>query len=63
MKLLRYATYIILDKPRTSHAPWTNELVEGMNRSLQENLRCIIKGNDKRYTEWSQMSDVKLFPL
>ena len=32
-----------------------------MNRSLQENLRCIVNGNDTRYTEWS--TDVKLFPL
>ena len=32
-----------------------------MNRSIQECLRCIIKGNDTRYTEWS--ADVKLFPL
>ena len=32
-----------------------------MNRSLQEYLRCIIDGNDTRYTEWS--ADVKLFPL
>ena len=32
-----------------------------MNRSLQEYLRCIINGNDTRYTEWS--TDVKLFPL
>ena len=32
-----------------------------MNRSLQECLRCIINGNDTRYTEWS--TDVKLFPL
>ena len=42
-------------------SPWTNVLVEGMNRSLQEYLRCIINGNDTRYTEWS--ADVKLFPL
>ena len=28
--------YIIKHKPRTSHAPSTNGLVEGMNRSLQE---------------------------
>ena len=48
-------------KPRTSHAPGTNGLVEGMNRSLQEYLRCIINGNDTRYTEWS--TDVNLFPL
>ena len=33
----------------------------GMNRSLQEYLRCIINGNDTKYTEWS--ADVKLFPL
>ena len=53
--------YNIKQKPRTSHAPWTNGLVEGMNRSLQEYLRCIINGNDTNYTEWS--ADVKLFPL
>ena len=53
--------YKIKHKPQFSHAPWTNGLVKGMNRSLQENLRCIIKGNDKKYTEWS--TDVKLFPL
>ena len=53
--------YNIKHKPRTSHAPWTNGLVEGMNRSLQEYLRCIINGNDTKYTEWS--TDVKLFPL
>ena len=47
-------------KLRTSHARWTNGLVEGMNRSLQEYLRRIIYGNDTRYTEWS--TDVKLFP-
>ena len=32
-----------------------------MNRSIQEYLRCIINGNDTRYTEWS--TDVKLFAL
>ena len=32
-----------------------------MNCSLQEYLRCIINGNDTRYTDWS--TDVKLFPL
>ena len=53
--------YNIKHKPRTSHEPWTNGLVEGMNRSLQEYLRCIINGNDTRYTKWS--ADVKLFPL
>ena len=53
--------YNIKHKPRTSHAPWTNGLVEGMNRSLQEYLRCIINGNDTRYTEWS--ADVNLFPF
>ena len=52
---------IIKNKPCTSHAPWTNGLVEGMNRSLQEYLRCIINGNDTRYTEWS--TDVNLFPV
>ena len=53
--------YNIKHKPRTSHAPWTNGLVEGMIRSIQEYLRCTINGNDTRYTEWS--ADVKLFPL
>ena len=32
-----------------------------MNRSLQECLRCIINGNDTRYTEWS--TNVKQFTL
>ena len=53
--------YNIKHKPRTSHAPWTNGLVAGMNRSLQEYLRCIINGNDTQYTKWS--ADVKLFSL
>ena len=49
MKLSHYVIYITLNtKPRTSHAPWTNGLVEGMNRSLQEYLRCIINGNDTK---------------
>ena len=48
-------------KPSTSQAPWTNGLVESLNRSLQEYLKCIINGNDTRYTEWS--TDVKLFTL
>ena len=43
--------YHIKHKRRTSQAPWTTGLVEGMNRSLQEYLRCIINGNDTRYTE------------
>ena len=53
--------YNIRHKPRTSHAPWTNSFVEGMNCSLQEYLRCIINGKDNKYAEWS--TDVKLFPL
>ena len=53
--------YNIKHKLRTSHAPWTNGLVEGMNRSLQEYVRCINNENDTRYTEWS--TDVKLFRL
>ena len=53
--------YNIKQKPRASHAPWTNELVEGMNRSFQEYRRCIINGKDTKYTEWS--TDVKLLPL
>ena len=36
--------YNIKHKQRTSHAPWTNVLVKGMNRSLQEYLRGIING-------------------
>ena len=32
-----------------------------MNRLLQDYFRCIINGNDTRYTYWS--TDVKLFPL
>ena len=32
-----------------------------MNRSLREYLRCIINGNDTRYTAWS--TDVRLFAL
>ena len=54
-------SYNINHTPRTSHEPWKNGFVEGINRSLQEYLRCIIHLNDTRYTEWS--SDVKLFPL
>ena len=53
--------YNIEHKARTSHAPWTIGLVEGMNRSLQEYLRCIINGIDTRHTEWS--TDIKLFSL
>ena len=56
-----YHLYNIKQQPRTSHAPWTNGLVEGMSRSLQECLRCIINRSDTKYTEWS--TDVKLFPL
>ena len=48
-------------KQRTNRAPWTNGLVEGRNRSLQEYLSCFFNGNDPRYIEWS--SDVKLIPL
>ena len=51
--------YNIKPNPRTSHDPWTNGLVEGKNRSLQEYLRSIINRNDTKYTEWS--TDVKLF--
>ena len=58
-KLLHYASYI---KFSTNHVHLMHfGLVEGMNRSLQEYLRCIFNGNDIRYTEWP--SDVKLFPL
>ena len=53
--------YNIKNKTRTSHAPWTNGLVEDMNRSFQKYLRCIINGYDIRHTEWSVV--VKLFPL
>ena len=40
--------YNIEHKPLTSHAPRSNE---GMKRSLQEYLTCIINGNDSKYTE------------
>ena len=40
--------YKIKHKPHTSHAPWTNGLVEVMNRSLQKYLRFIINGKDTR---------------
>ena len=53
--------YNFKHKPHTSHALWTNGLVESKNHSLQEYIRCIINGNDTRYTECS--TDVKLFPL
>ena len=49
--------YNIKHKHRSSHAPWTNVLVEGMNRSIQEFLRCIINGNTHN------ILNVKLFPL
>ena len=51
----------IRHKPRTPHAPWSNGLVEGLNRSLQEYFRCTVNGNDNKNTEWS--ADVKLFLL
>ena len=48
-------------KTSTSHAPWKNGPFEGMNCSLQENIRCIVNWDDKNYTEPS--IDVKLlFP-
>ena len=53
--------YNINHKPRNSHAPWTNGLVEGMNRSLQEYIRCTLNRNDTKYTRLSTV--VKLFPL
>ena len=34
--------YNIKHKPRTSHAPWTNGLVESMNRSLTEMTHDIL---------------------
>ena len=51
----------IKDKPIISYAPWTNGIVEGMNRSLQDYLRYLINGNDKKNIDWS--TDVKLVPL
>ena len=51
--------FIIKHKPRTSHALWLNGLGEGMNRSLHKKLRCILKGDDKKYFEWS--TDEKIF--
>ena len=34
-----FHSYKIKHKPRNSHTSWTNGLVEGVNRSLQEYLR------------------------
>ena len=48
-------------KPRASNAPLNIGLVEGMNCSIQEYLRCFINGKDAKHSEWS--TDVKLFPL
>ena len=59
--ITRCHLYNFKHKPHTSHALWTNGLVEGMDRSLQEHLRYIINWNYTRYTEWS--ADVKLFLL
>ena len=47
--------YNIKHKTRTSHAPWTNRLIEGMNSSLQEYLRCIINGDNKNTPNGHQM--------
>ena len=53
--------YNVKHKQRTSQASWTNGLLEGINCSLHEYIRCIINGNDTKHTEWS--TDVKLSPL
>ena len=53
--------YKIKHKPCLSHASWTNGTVEGKKCSLQEFLKCIINGNDTRYTEWS--TDIKTIPF
>ena len=53
--------YKIKQNPRTSHAPRTKGLVEGMNRSIQEYLGCIINVNDTKYTEWP--TDLRLLQL
>ena len=46
--------YNVRHKPqKLSHVPWDNGSVEGMNRSLQEDVRCIINGSDNKNTEWS----------
>ena len=60
-KVLLCQIYNIRNEPRTSHAPWTIVLVESINRSVQEYLRCISNRNDNNYADWS--TDVKLFPL
>ena len=39
--------YNTKSKHRNSHASLKNGLVEGMNRSFQEYLRCILDGDDK----------------
>ena len=50
--------YSIKHKPRTSHALWTKGLVEGMNRSLHEYHRCIIKW--KRYKKDGMVNRCKV---
>ena len=50
--------YSIKHKPRTSHAPWTKGLVEGLNSSLQEYHRCIIKW--KRYKKDGMVNRCKV---
>ena len=37
----------IKHKPRASHASWTNGQVEGVKRSLEENLGCITQEKTK----------------
>ena len=32
--------------------PETNGLVDGMNRSLEEQLLCITSGDNEKLTEW-----------
>ena len=41
-------------KSRTSHEQWTNGLVNGMNRSFLEYLRCIINGDNKNTPKGQQ---------
>ena len=50
--------YDIRHKPRTTHAPWTNGLVEGTNRYLGEYLRTTCENG---HADWNERA--KAFAL
>ena len=47
--------YDIRHKPRTTHAPWTNGLVEGTNRYLGEYLRTAC---ENVHADWAERAKV-----